>query len=285
MAHSIQWITLEQWPTLSTGLLGNNLPHSTQHSSFMVSFTQFALLFPTLFIHGIIYSVCPTLSHTLLSWCHLFSLPYSLPHSSFMLLKIINSASAKSCELDPIPTTLLYENLDILLPTITNIINTSLTTGIVPRIWRLPSSNLCWKSHHSTKIFWKTTAPFLTFQNSWKSRSPKTSLPTPRKQPQQPLSVSLPSRTQHWDRFVTCCNWYSLRSGQWPHFYSSFVGAFWSFWHYTGRKTPTYLLTYFWHYWPPKSPLPPELCFWHSVYCTPMVSVIPLREISVHFSQ
>ena len=38
-----------------------------------------------------------------------------------------------SCELDPIPTTLLYENLDILLPTVTNIINTSLTTGIVPR--------------------------------------------------------------------------------------------------------------------------------------------------------
>ena len=36
------------------------------------------------------------------------------------VLKIINSASAKSCELDPIPTTLLYENLDILLPTITN---------------------------------------------------------------------------------------------------------------------------------------------------------------------
>ena len=48
------------------------------------------------------------------------------------VLKIINSASAKSCELDPIPTTLFYENLDILLPTITNIINTSLTTGIVP---------------------------------------------------------------------------------------------------------------------------------------------------------
>ena len=48
------------------------------------------------------------------------------------VLKIINSASAKSCELDPFPTTLLYENLDILLPTITNIINTFLTTGIVP---------------------------------------------------------------------------------------------------------------------------------------------------------
>ena len=49
------------------------------------------------------------------------------------VLKIVNNASAKSCELDPIPITLLYENLDILLPTIMNIINTSLTTGIVPR--------------------------------------------------------------------------------------------------------------------------------------------------------
>ena len=25
-------------------------------------------------------------------------------------------------------------------------------------------------------------------------------------------------------------------------------------------------------------------CFWHSVYCTPVVSVIALRQISVHFS-
>ena len=46
-------------------------------------------------------------------------------------LKVINSAPAKSCELDPIPNTLLYENHDILLQTIM-IINTSLTTGIVP---------------------------------------------------------------------------------------------------------------------------------------------------------
>ena len=55
------------------------------------------------------------------------------PVTNEFVLKIINSASAKSCELDPIPTTFLFEHLDILLPTITNIINTSLTTGIVPR--------------------------------------------------------------------------------------------------------------------------------------------------------
>ena len=38
----------------------------------------------------------------------------------------------KSCNLDPIPTELLYENLDVLLPTITNIINISLASGFVP---------------------------------------------------------------------------------------------------------------------------------------------------------
>ena len=60
-------------------------------------------------------------------------------------------------------------------------------------IWRQPSSNLCWKSHHLTKIFWKTTVPFLTShfcQKPWKSRYPQISLPSPRKQPQQSLSVA-----------------------------------------------------------------------------------------------
>ena len=40
--------------------------------------------------------------------------------------------SPKSCDLDPIPTKLLYDNLDVLLPTITNLINLSLSTGSVP---------------------------------------------------------------------------------------------------------------------------------------------------------
>ena len=61
------------------------------------------------------------------------SLPTFEPVTDEFVFKIINSAPAKSCELDPIPTTLLYENHDVLLPTITNIINTSLTIGIVPR--------------------------------------------------------------------------------------------------------------------------------------------------------
>ena len=133
-------------------------------------------------------------------------------------------------------------------------------------VWRLPSSNLCWKSHHDKNLL-KNYCPISKFP--WKSRSPQTSLPSPRKQPQQPLSVTLLSRTRHRDHFVTCCKSYPLHSGQWQHLCSSFVRAFCSFW----------------YYWPPNSPLTPEFCFWHSVYCTPMVSVISLRLVLVHFSQ
>ena len=70
------------------------------------------------------------------------------------------------------------------------------------------------------------------YLSTYKSRSPQTSLPSPRKQPQQSLSASLSSRIQHWDRFVRYCKRYSFRSGQWQHFCSSFVGSFCRFWHY-----------------------------------------------------
>ena len=131
------------------------------------------------------------------------------PVTDEFVLKIINSAPAKSCELNPIPTTRLYENLDILLPTITNIINTSFTTGIVPHdlktavvkpLLKKPSldKNLL-KNYHPI-----SNLPFLS-KTPWKSCSPQTSLPSPRKQSQQPLSVSLSSRTQHRDCFVMCC--------------------------------------------------------------------------------
>ena len=41
-------------------------------------------------------------------------------------------ASSKSCALDTLPTWLLKDNLDILLPALTSIINASLSSGIFP---------------------------------------------------------------------------------------------------------------------------------------------------------
>ena len=38
----------------------------------------------------------------------------------------------KSCELDSMPTTLMYECMDVLVPSLTQIINESLTNGVLP---------------------------------------------------------------------------------------------------------------------------------------------------------
>lgn len=46
--------------------------------------------------------------------------------------KLINNAPNKSCDLDPIPTSLIKECCDELLPAIRSIINTSLVTGVFP---------------------------------------------------------------------------------------------------------------------------------------------------------
>ena len=49
---------------------------------------------------------------------------------------IIKNSPTKSCELDPLPTRLLKECLEDLLPVIVNIINRSLETGVMPHAFR-----------------------------------------------------------------------------------------------------------------------------------------------------
>jgi hypothetical protein len=46
--------------------------------------------------------------------------------------KIINNSPTKSCELDPLPTTLLKDCIDVIVPTVTKIVNQSLSSGIFP---------------------------------------------------------------------------------------------------------------------------------------------------------
>ncbi len=46
---------------------------------------------------------------------------------------LIAKSPSKSCELDPLPTSILKEHLDLLLPTITSIVNMSLTSSIFPQ--------------------------------------------------------------------------------------------------------------------------------------------------------
>ena len=49
---------------------------------------------------------------------------------------LITASSKKSCPLDPIPTKLLNECVDVPLPPITKIINLSLDSGYFPRTWK-----------------------------------------------------------------------------------------------------------------------------------------------------
>src|SRR6218665_2571026 len=48
------------------------------------------------------------------------------------LRRIIIAAAPKSCDLDPLPTFLLQEHLDILLPLLTTICNRSIVEGVMP---------------------------------------------------------------------------------------------------------------------------------------------------------
>ena len=54
------------------------------------------------------------------------------PVSEKEVHNILEKTAQKTCELDPLPTSLLYENIDLLLPALTNIINRSLLFGEVP---------------------------------------------------------------------------------------------------------------------------------------------------------
>ena len=61
------------------------------------------------------------------------NLPHTFtPVTEQFVLEILQKTVPRSCDLDPIPTKLLYEILGVLLPTITNIIITSLASGPVP---------------------------------------------------------------------------------------------------------------------------------------------------------
>ena len=58
------------------------------------------------------------------------------PISQEELKKMILSSKPTTCPLDPIPTSLLFDCIDILLPTLQRIINDSLSSGIVPSIFK-----------------------------------------------------------------------------------------------------------------------------------------------------
>jgi hypothetical protein len=91
------------------------------------------------------------------------SSPHTVPHhvstklSSFTSVtkaevsKLISESSNTYCELDPIPTSLLKQCLPVLLNTLTNIINLSLSTGVFPDQFKECSVIPLLKKHNLNK--------------------------------------------------------------------------------------------------------------------------------------
>ena len=55
-----------------------------------------------------------------------------LPAMEDEVRRLVNKIPSNSCSLDPVPTCFLKEQLDCLLPSITNIVNVSMSKGFVP---------------------------------------------------------------------------------------------------------------------------------------------------------
>ncbi len=50
--------------------------------------------------------------------------------------KLVMKSRATTCLLDPVPMMLLTEHLEDILPLLTHLTNTSLTTGVFPSAWK-----------------------------------------------------------------------------------------------------------------------------------------------------
>ena len=93
-----------------------------QHFS-QTKFTNFELQF---------YLAPPLPHHICLQLTNLLSYPFSILQPLLKVSALLSSSPDTSCDLDTIPTSLLKQCKSVLLPTITNIINLSMSTGVFP---------------------------------------------------------------------------------------------------------------------------------------------------------
>ncbi|KAI0214428.1 hypothetical protein LSAT2_000477 [Lamellibrachia satsuma] len=56
-----------------------------------------------------------------------------MPATMEGIIRIVHLSTTKTCDLDPMPTNMLKDNIDLLAPILTNIVIASLQPGIVPQ--------------------------------------------------------------------------------------------------------------------------------------------------------
>ena len=78
----------------------------------------------------------PTVSHSLGKEFGGSPLTVFSPVSERYVMDVLKKSAPKTCDLDPLPTSLLYEMLDLVLPALTRIINDSLCSGVFPDVFK-----------------------------------------------------------------------------------------------------------------------------------------------------
>ena len=191
------------------------------------------------------------------------------PVTEQVVLKVLQKTIPKSCDLDVIPTKFLYENrLDVLLPTITNIINTSLAsdlvlpdfkTAIVKPLLRNPSLN----------------------QNVLKNYSPISNLPFLSKIGEKVVLHKLLAHLQE----NNLCNPFqsAYRTGHSTE--TALLSCKCLVKHYRQRQNLCFTLTgsfsCVWYYRSPDFSFMSRNCLWHPLYRCPVVLIIPSGQKSV----
>ena len=124
---------------LSNQMMGGNankvLPHASSPEDLARSFSNFFMSKIEKIREGLNSGVStpPPPAPDAFAGTHMESFQ---PVSEEQMRKILTQMPKKSCQLDPIPASLFFECIENFVPVITQIINTSLTTGIVPACFK-----------------------------------------------------------------------------------------------------------------------------------------------------
>ena len=85
------------------------------------------------------------------------------PVSESVVKNLTLKSAPKTCQLDPIPTPLLVKCLNILLPSLTALVNSSLSSGVFPKFSKLLLLHLSSRKNLLTRINWRTIILSLIF--------------------------------------------------------------------------------------------------------------------------
>ena len=132
----------------------DSLPQSFATFFLRQKFTNFDLQF---------YLAPPLLHHICLQLPNLLSYPFSILQTIAEVSALLSSSPDTSCDLDPIPTSLLKQCKSVLLPTITNIINLAMSTRVFPDQFKNCSVHPLLKNPTLTKKTYPTTGQYLTY--------------------------------------------------------------------------------------------------------------------------